>query len=182
MAPEVRGEADTINRCSSPPCTQAGAGPDRRRAETELRKLASVKGPFVRYTPDLSLLRVRVDKSGTHDLAYTLVHNKALSNVAFMLFEKDRREPADDTMTIVPGVLGSYPNFFFDVKLADMDDFVLALSAVASEDDFTKVAERFGARRSSPRFWETADWHNAEAASREPVEAGLLDLNRYEDY
>lgn len=182
LTPPVRGEPDTINRCVAEPCTREDASPDQRRAEAQLRKVASVKGPFVRYTPDLSLLRVRVDKSGKHDLAYTLVHNKAHFNVAFMFFEKDRRDHASDTMTIVPGHLGSYPNFFFDVKLADIDDFVTALAAVAGEDDFTKLVEQYGVRRSSPRFWETADWHNAKVARSEPVNAGLFDLNRYDDY
>jgi hypothetical protein len=182
MKRSVRGEPDALNRCSSPPCTRQGASPDQRHAEAELRKLASVNAPFVRRTPDLSMLRVRVDKTGTHDLAYTLIHNKAHVNVAFMFFESDRRDEASDTMTIVPGYLGSYPNFFFDVKLADISDFVAALRAVGSDEDFTKLVERYGVRRSSPRFWETADWHNAKIVRSEPVDAGLLDLNRYDDY
>jgi hypothetical protein len=182
MKPAVRGEPDALNRCSAPPCIRTGASLDQRRAEAQLRKLASVKAPFVRYTPDLAMLRVRVDKTGTHDLAYTLIHNKAHSNVAFMFFEKDRRDHASDTMTIVPGYLGSYPNFFFDVKLADVTAFVAELGAVAGDGDFTRVVERYGVRRSSPRFWDTADWHNTKLARTEPVDAGLLDLNRYDDY
>lgn len=182
MTPAVRGEPDPINRCAAQPCTREDASPDQRRAEAQLRKIASVTGPFVRYTPDLSLLRVRVDKTGKHDLAYTLVHNKAHFNVAFMFFEKDRRDYASDTMTVIPGYLGSYPNFFFDVKLTDIDDFVTALAALTNDEDLTKVVEKYGVRRSSPRFWETADWHNAKVVRTEPVDAGQLDLNRYDDY
>ena len=85
-------------------------------------------------------------------------------------------------MTIVPGYFGSYPNFFFDVSLHDIGDFVARLSAVADNDDFTELVERYGVRRSSPRFWETADWLNAELARTEPIAAGQLDLNRYDDY
>jgi len=182
MKRSVRGEPDEINRCSAAPCTRRNASPDQRRAEAALRTLASVKAPFVRYTPDLSMLRVRVDKSGKHDLAYTLIHNKAHFNVAFMFFEKDRRDYAADTMTIVPDYLGSYPNFFFDVKLAEVDQFVAALGAVDTEEQFTRVVERYGVRRSSPKFWETTDWHNEKVARTDSVGAGLLDLNRYDDY
>jgi len=114
-------------------------------------------------------------------LAYTLIHNKAHFNVAFMFFEQDRRDHASDTLTLVPGHLGSYPNLFFDVKLDDADDFVATLSAVASASDFTKLVERYGVRRSSPRFWATADWHNAKLARSKPADAALLDLNRYDD-
>ena len=133
MAPAVRGAPDPLNRCEHAPCARKNAAPDALVAEAALRKLTSLPQPFVRHTPDLSLLRVRTDKGGSHDLVYTLIHNKAHFNVAFMFFEQDRRDMKHDTMTIVPGFLGSYPNFFFDVKLADIGAFVSQLAA-ADED------------------------------------------------
>jgi len=39
-----------------------------------------------------------------------------------------------------------------------------------------------GVRRSSPKFGLTSDWMNATFAEKEPVEAGLFDLNRYGNY
>jgi hypothetical protein len=48
-------------------------------------------------------------------LAYTLVRNKAHTNAAFMFGESDRREHDKDTLTAYPGLLGSYPNYFFVV-------------------------------------------------------------------
>ena len=99
-----------------------------------------------------------------------------------MFDENDRRDPAADTMTIVPGYLGSYPNFFFDVTISDVPDFVARLSAVTSGADFTRLVEAYGIRRSSPHFWESADWLHAELVRSVPIEAGRLDLNRYDDY
>jgi hypothetical protein len=46
---------------------------------------------------------------------------------------------------------------------------------------FTALVDRFGVRRSSARFWQTVDWFNADHRRRNPVEAGLFDLNRYEN-
>ena len=40
----------------------------------------------------------------------TLVHNDGHTNVATMFDEKARRVPAEDTLTVVPGFLGAYPN------------------------------------------------------------------------
>jgi len=182
MAPPVRGTPDPLNRCSGPPCDRKGASPDGRVADTALRKLASVAQPFVRYTPDLSLLRVRTDKSGSRDLVYTLVHNKAHYNVAFMFFEQDRRDVKHDTLTVIPGFLGSYPNFFFDVKLADIDAFASQLAAVNDDATFTALVERYGVRRSSPIFWETSDWFGQRFKETEPVNGALLDLNRYDNH
>ena len=180
--PAVGGGPDPINRCQADPCARTDAPPDARRVEGALHELASVARPFVRRTPDLSLLRVRVDPTGTRDLVYSFVHNKAHRNVAFMFHENDRRNPSADTMTIVPGFLGSYPNFFFEVKLGDVRDFVARLSAVDSDEGFTKVAVAYGIRRSSPRFWDEADWFHGELVRTVPIEAGRLDLSRYDDY
>lgn len=49
--------------------------------------------------------------------AETLIRNKAHTNVAFMFNENDRRERDKDTLTVYPGLLGSYPNYMFHVPL-----------------------------------------------------------------
>ncbi len=182
MPARVRGEPDAINRCSAPPCKRSGADTTERQVEASLAKLASVKGPFVRYTPDVSFVRITAAGGGERDMAYTLVHNEAHTNVAFMFGEDKRRNPGADTLSVVTGFLGSYPNFFFEVKNGDVDDFVASLSGVASEADFIALAARYGVRRSSPRFWATSDWMHAAFARADPLEAGIFDLNRYGDY
>ena len=84
-------------------------------------------------------------------------------------------------MTIVPGYLGSYPNFFFEVSAGDIPSFVARLSAATTNAEFTTVVDTYGIRRSSPRFWQSADWFHEELTRRAPVEAGRLDLSRYDD-
>jgi len=182
MTEQVRDPDDPINRCSAPPCKRAGASRTEQRVETQLQKLASVARPFVRRTPDVSFLRVRIDKTGKNDLVYTLVHNKDHYNVAFLFAEKIRRNPKADTMTIVPGYLGNYPNFFFDVDLDDIATFAASLAAAGDDEAFEAVVEAYGVRRSSPRFWALSDWMNDHFAGTEPVEAGLFDLERYGNY
>jgi hypothetical protein len=180
--PAVKGEPDTINRCNTEPCRRAGATADGLKADAELRKMAGITGPWVPFTPDLSLLRVRVGKDARRDLVYTLVHDRDHFNVAFLFGEDRRLNPAADRMTIVPGFLGSYPNFFFDVRLDDLDDFVAATQAITDEAGFAAVVAKWGVRRSSPAFWATSDWLQTKLARTEPIESGILDLNRYDDY
>jgi hypothetical protein len=124
---------------------------------------------------------VRADEAGKHDLVYSLVHNAAHSNVAFLFDEEERRLPADDTVTVVRGHFGSYPNFFFEAPLHEVEAFADALRAVASEADYAAFVARYGIRRTDPRFWETADWLREDLRRRSPMEAGVYDLGRYVD-
>jgi hypothetical protein len=99
-----------------------------------------------------------------------------------MFGDENRRDPDNDELTVVRGLLGSYPNFFFDVELAALDDFVARLSAIADEAALTALVEDWGVRRSSPRFWAAADWVNTGHPRPDPGEAGIYDLNRYGNY
>ena len=89
--------------------------PAQRQVDAQLQTLASVRRPFVAYLPDLSLLRVRDAASGDA-LVYTIVHDKAHKNVAFMFGEQSRRLADRRYLTILSGYYGSYPNFFFECR------------------------------------------------------------------
>jgi hypothetical protein len=172
--------SDSINRCPKPLCQRRGASPDAVLVEPQLKSIASTTGAFVRHLPEVSLLRVR-NTLGKGDLLYTLIHDRAHSNVAFMFEEEDRLVPERDTLTIVPGHAGSYPNFFFETTPQAMSDFVGDLRGVDGDEDFARLVARWGVRRTSPRFWSTADWVQADFAEKDPLRAGVLDLNRYQD-
>ncbi len=144
-----------------------------------LSRLSSKTAPWVQFLPELSLLRVK-RKTGP-DLAFSFLHDKAHTNVAFLFAESLRLEPEKDTLTIVRGQIGSYPNFFFVVDDKMLRRFVNDLSAIRDDDDWLAFIAAYGVRRSSPAFWETADFFQDEMIRQHPLEAGLLDLNRYVD-
>jgi hypothetical protein len=98
-----------------------------------------------------------------------------------MFGEDERRLPADDTVTVLRGHFGSYPNFFFEAPAAELDAFASALLGVASEADFERFAARYGIRRTDPRFWETADFLREDLSRANPREAGVYDLGRFEN-
>jgi hypothetical protein len=181
QAGPAAGPPDLLNRCAKPPCDRPDASAAERSVERELQRIAARTGDFVRLLPEVALLRVRVDASGKRDLVYTLVHNDAHTNVAFMFGEDERRLPADDTLTVVRGHLGSYPNFFFETNVAGIASFVQELQALRSESDLARFVDQHGIRRTSARFWQTSDWLRADLLRREPVEAGIYDLDRYKN-
>ncbi len=178
---DVAGPADTLNRCAKPPCDRAGATAEARAVERQLQRIASVRGAWVSHMPEVSLLRVRAGSPGERSLVYALQHNVAHTNVALMFGEEKRLVPEDDTLSVVRGPFGSYPNFFFEITPADAGAFVDALGAVATDADFEQFAARYGVRRTDTRFWATSDAIREEARRANALEAGIFDLGRYEN-
>jgi len=126
---------------------------------------------------NLAYIRVRV-KEGK-DLVASFVVNRWHDNVAFMLGEEKRLNSKKDSVDFIKGMIGSYPNMFFDVKQEDIPDFLsLIANFDASEKDLARFA-KYGINRSDDRFWETYDWFQKRFNEDEPVHGGLLDLNRY---
>jgi hypothetical protein len=185
----ARGEgrqmiADPINRCETPPCANHNAFAAQQEIQKSLQKIAHVTGRWVQETPELSLLRIRAEEGqeeNKKDAIYSLIHNRAHSNVAFIFFEDMRLQPAKDDLTVYPGVAGSYPNFYFDVTRKQLPSFVKDLKSVTSANKFNEFTAKYGVRRSSPKFWEVTDAFQDALKHQDTVEAGLLDLNRYID-
>ena len=175
----VAGPPDTLNRCERPPCDRSDANRVERSVERELQRIASVRGGFVQLLPEVTFLRVRVGTSGPSDLVYALVHNAAHSNVAFMFGDDARRLPEEDTLTVVRGHFGSYPNFFLETDASALRSFVDDLAALRSDADLERFVDRHGIRRSSARYWETVDWLHADLRRRSPGDAAIYDLGRY---
>ncbi len=162
---------DPINRCTNDTCAQGTGG--------AMRALASQRGDWVRYLPDLSVLAV---EGPDDEVAYfTLAHDKAHDNVAFLFHEAARRDPAADVLTVIPGFFGSYPNFFFRVQSDDLPAFIDGMTTIRSQSDYIAFVTQFGIRRTSPEFWALSDRMTAEFLGQAPIQAGLFDLNRYKD-
>lgn len=166
---------DPINRCAEATCDQPGED----TVAGVLRGLANQRGAWVRFLPDLSVLAVEGGAKGPE--TFTIAHDKAHTNIAFIFDENARREPEDDVLTILPEFIGSYPNFYFVVDQDDLGAFVRAVRAIRSQADWMEVVSEFGLRRTSPDFWSTSDRIQTLFDERDPIQAGIFDLNRYTD-
>jgi hypothetical protein len=146
-----------------------------------LRTLVQPGTAFVKtindYNANLAYLRVRL-RNGSN-VAFSLVVNRWHDNVAFLVNEDGRLDASRDTIEFIPGLIGSYPNYFFDIREEDIPDFFdLIAHFTASAEDLQRLAT-YGINRSDDRFWETYDWFQQRLMEDEPVRGGLLDLNRY---
>ena len=178
----INARPDPINRCADGDCVRPEAGALERRVETALAPLASRPAadlPVVNWMPEASLLLV---DDGRDSTVYSLLRNRAHSNVAFLFGESLRYQPEKDTLTIYPGVLLSYPNFMFQVSAADLPAFATAMKNTTSQADFTALVERFGVRRTETDFWQRFHTPQHYMERHEPIQAGILDLNRYGNF
>lgn len=178
----LNASPDPINRCTGAFCSRDGVPAPIQAAEQALSRLVSRPAAglkMIELMPEATLLRVQ-EKDGKREI-YSLLRNRAHSNVAFLLGESYRFQPGLDTLTLYPGVLTSYPNFMFNVPADQVPQFVDALSAVTDRTGFEQVVQRWGIRRSHPQFWFYFHDLTQYLQEKTPVEAGVLDMNRYEN-
>lgn len=178
----LNARPDPINRCSGAHCHRPGVAPELQRAEQSLSRLTAKPAGALKVIdqlPEATLLRVEMP-SGQREV-YSLLRNRAHTNVAFMLGEELRYQPTLDTLTVYPGVLSSYPNFIFNVQVEQVAEFVSAMEQARDTPAFEQVVERWGIRRTHPEFWRYFHDMSAYIQQTEPIEAGVLDMNRYEN-
>ena len=135
----ARETASSIARCihwpsSTAECTATGArdehsattvddrvGPTRQDA-TRLDRRGSREGWRVTIHRAAAVLTVVTAQGADHH--YTLERNSAHLNVSTLFDEAKNRVPDEDTLTIVDGFLGSYPNAFFHVSSNEVPVFM----------------------------------------------------------
>jgi hypothetical protein len=145
------------------------------------RALARPGTPFFSLINDsnanIAYLRIRV-KNGK-DVAGTIVVNRWHDNVAFLIGEDKRLDPSRDSADFLSGFIGSYPNYFFDVREEDLPDFFDLLAHFDKGPNDRERLARYGINRSDERFWDAYDWFQKRFLEDDPVRGGLFDLNRY---
>ena len=178
----LNARPDPINRCTGAHCHRPGLDAELQRAEQSLSRLTAKPAgtlKVIEQLPEATLLRLEM-ADGQREV-YSLLRNRAHTNVAFMLGEELRYQPALDTLTVYPGVLSSYPNFIFNVRVEQAAEFVAALEQARDAEAFETVVERWGIRRTHPEFWRYFHDMSAYIQQTEPLEAGVLDMSRYEN-
>lgn len=178
----INARPDPLNRCDSEQCYRKQAPAWKQQADIALSPLASRRADklkAINYLPEVTMIRVE-NSEGDQEI-YTLFRNRAHSNVAFMFNEDMRYQPELDTLTLYPGVLASYPNFMFNLRQGELADFVDQLDAVEDDEDFTRVVDRYGIRRTHPQFWHYFHSMTRYMEANEPTQAGVLDMNRYQN-
>jgi hypothetical protein len=144
-----------------------------------LQRLGRLRGAGIGEWPESALLRVDLGQGRAIDVS--VLRNSAHSNISYFFAERWTRQPEDDSLTVVPGVVGAYPNAFYLVPAASLPEFVARVEKMRSADDYRALADRFAVRRTNPGFWAHLDALHAAWPAADPLAAGLLDLSRVEN-
>lgn len=142
-----------------------------------INQLSAKYSPWLRYLPELSYVLIHND-NGNIEQVVSLIVNRAHTNVSFIFGEDDRRLPAEDTMLVVNGSLGSYPNFIFWVNRQDLKQFSDQAGKISSEKMMTTLVEKYGIRRTDQRVWKVIDKLTQYREKYEQA-VGILDISRY---
>jgi hypothetical protein len=143
-----------------------------------LSRLQDLQGLPASLMPELMFVEITGEAGNEY---VTIVHNRAHLNITSIFRENKFLKPDEDTLTVVPGFLGAYPNIFLHLNERDIEDFVVLISTLRDEDDYSQLLDRFGIRRTNPDFWQQSDTFHAAYKVRAPVEHGLFDYNRFDN-
>ncbi|ENM5903425.1 fatty acid cis/trans isomerase [Vibrio mimicus] len=151
------------------------------KAENEfvLRQIDHLQGEGLLSIPQLMMLMIE-SESGESQL-FTLIHNNAHTNISSLFDEHNNRDPKNDDLTLVRGVVGSYPSAYLRLKESQIPELYQRLASMKSEKDYVSLLDRFAVRRSSPEFWSFSDKVHQWYRQDQPIEFGLLDYNRFEN-
>ena len=143
-----------------------------------LERLNVLVGKPATVFPENALLQVNTNAGSEY---FTLMRNTAYANMSAVFGEGKNRLPDEDTLTVLPGFIGAYPNAFFVVDEHMLNDFVEAVSHLETEVDYAHVVDNYGIRRTNSDFWAHSDAFHRGYKKLSPVTYGVLDYNRLEN-
>lgn len=141
--------------------------------------LNQVTGRPANLMPEQSILWV--DTAKGHGQAFTLIRNSGHSNINGLLYEEYNLLPVEDYLTLVPGIVGSYPAAYYRVSEFRLSEFITKVNQLQNESDYENLMDHFGIRRTHKNFWQHSDEVHEWFRQQEAVDYGLLDYNRLEN-
>lgn len=137
------------------------------------------KGKVANLLPEMGLLMVTENQQ--IDQVYTLVRNSAHAKVTSLFTEALNRLPEEDSVSVMPGIVGAYPDALWRVEKSDLAGFVKTVIGLNNEADYSAFMQQFGIRRTHADFWQYSDELHHYYQQHFPIEYGVLDYNRLEN-
>ena len=147
--------------------------------EALLQQVDTIKGAGLQHVPQLVMMMIKA-QDGEEQL-FTMIHNNSHTNISSLFNEESNRDYENDDLTLVRGVVGSYPAAFLELDEAEIPQLVSMLQTIETEEDYVALLDKFAVRRSSSDFWPFSDRVHQWYQQNQPIEFGLLDYNRFEN-
>ncbi len=151
----------------------------RKPYQQALHQLSQLQGSALQLLPEQSLMRLTL-ASGERRLISVIV-NRAHTNVSHLFGEESRFAPEEYTISVIEGVVGTYPNALWDVEEQQLSQLVSMIASLSSETDYRVFISRYGVRRTDSDFWRFSDSVHNNYLQSNPIESSYLDFNRLEN-
>lgn len=143
-----------------------------------LEPLRNLTGASVGQLPQTVFVEIRAGETSRY---VTILRNNAHLNITSMFAENDNRVPEEDTLSVVNGLLGSYPNALWRVEASELRSFTASLASIANSADYERFVDEYGVRRTDQLFWQHSDALHAAWQRDARIEYGILDFGRLEN-
>lgn len=153
------------------------AAPSGTDLESELFGLTVQRGQYSDMLPEITWVTI---DNGSQKLDYTLLANRIYwsnSRVIGSFLGGMERRPELDSISVVRGHIGAFPELFLEVPAAQ--------AAAAIEMGKTSKAARLQVRakyevpRNSAKFWSFLDDEHTRQLAANPLESGVIDTSQY---
>ena len=159
--------------------THSLANVDDTKIRNEMLKLDTFTGIGVSQLSELSYIQIRHESGSTSYLS--LMKNLAHKNITSMFAEDTQLIPERHNVTVLNGIIGSYPNTLIQVNEADVGDLVDTILTMKTAQDYEAMLDKYGMRRSNPNFWQYSDDLHQFIREYNSVNSGFVDYNRLEN-
>ncbi|WP_157735757.1 fatty acid cis/trans isomerase [Granulosicoccus antarcticus] len=145
--------------------------------DQKLATLETFKGEKTTLLPQVMLLRIDGDESDY----VSIIRNDAHLNMSSVFDEAKQLIPAENTVTVLRGIRGYYPNALMQIDEADIGAFVDSVLSLSDEQSYSRLLDDYGIRRSNSNFWALSDELHAQWKESDPTGFGILDYSRLEN-
>lgn len=161
---------------TTPPAASANIQ-NRAELEAALYELTIDRGQISNDFPDVTWVTVT---GGGESYDYTVLANrifKSNSRVIGDAIGSLARLPELDSISVVRGHIGAFPQLFLNIPLEKVGQVVKA--ARGTREQRMTVRANYEIARNSPEFWAFLDNAHKKQLAEHPLEAGIVDTSRY---
>jgi hypothetical protein len=178
LGPTVAGttalDPDPMKSPASAPSTISS----RADLEAALFGMTIDRGKMGDDFPDVTWLTV--NGGDGEPLEYTLLANrifKSNSRLVGNFFPGLNRLPEMDSLSVVRGHIGAFPQLFLQMSLSDAADAVKGFRGTHAQH--VAVRSKYEVRRNTNAFWTFLDNEHTRQLKNNPLESGIVDTSRY---
>lgn len=151
----------------------------REDVEAHMGQVTHRYGFFNSRLPSVSYIRILPE-----GWRYTLVATRsyaARNSLTDMLWAR-YGQSAHDYSVVYRGIVGDYPNLFFDIPKSRVAAFFSRLPKIATDAEWLAFRKEFMVQKNGEEFWKTVDDYHAWIGKNMPVYGGIFDLREYDNW